>query len=179
LLSLMRRLAAIPAAATPAPPHLNARGAGIYFGPNVTHAFCALNNVSLVVRSHECVQEGYAFMHERRLMTIFSASHYCARDTNRGAYIACDAALGHVIQQFVAAPLLETAPREAAVGGGTAALASEAPASPLPPAAASLAFALSSSSPPLHVPSPMDLTLNTATRAAVLPLPSTTASASV
>ena len=74
--------------ATPTPPALNARGAGIYFGANVTNAFCALNNVSLVVRSHECVQEGFAYMHDRRLMTVFSASHYCARDTNKGAYIS-------------------------------------------------------------------------------------------
>jgi diadenosine tetraphosphatase ApaH/serine/threonine PP2A family protein phosphatase len=87
--------------ATPTPPALNARGAGIYFGANVTNAFCALNNVSLVVRSHECVQEGFAYMHDRRLMTVFSASHYCARDTNKGAYISFDASLGHVIQQFV------------------------------------------------------------------------------
>ena len=34
------------------------RGAGVFFGPDVTERFCALNGVSLVVRSHECVPEG-------------------------------------------------------------------------------------------------------------------------
>ena len=34
------------------------RGAGVFFGPDVTERFCALNGISLVVRSHECVPEG-------------------------------------------------------------------------------------------------------------------------
>lgn len=34
------------------------RGAGVFFGPDVTDRFCALNGISLVVRSHECVPEG-------------------------------------------------------------------------------------------------------------------------
>ena len=30
------------------------------FGPDITENFCAVNGVSLVIRSHECMQEGFA-----------------------------------------------------------------------------------------------------------------------
>jgi hypothetical protein len=36
------------------------RGAGVLFGPDITENFCAVNGVSLVIRSHECMQEGFA-----------------------------------------------------------------------------------------------------------------------
>jgi protein phosphatase len=88
----------------------NTRGAGVYFGPDVTERFCAGNQVGLVVRSHECVQEGYQFMHEGRLVTVFSASHYCGRDTNKGAFIIFEHDMSHTIQQYIAGTLLSTAP---------------------------------------------------------------------
>jgi hypothetical protein len=34
------------------------RGAGVFFGQDVTERFCTLNGISLVLRSHECVPEG-------------------------------------------------------------------------------------------------------------------------
>lgn len=37
------------------------RGAGCEFGPSVTNSFCALNQIALIVRSHECVPEGNGF----------------------------------------------------------------------------------------------------------------------
>ena len=36
------------------------RGAGVLFGPDITENFCAVNGVSLVIRSHECMQEGFS-----------------------------------------------------------------------------------------------------------------------
>ena len=35
------------------------RGAGVLFGADITENFCAINAISLVIRSHECMQEGY------------------------------------------------------------------------------------------------------------------------
>lgn len=49
-------------------------------------------------------------MHDERLLTVFSASRYCGRGTNRGAYVVFHPSLGHVVQQFVAAPLERCAP---------------------------------------------------------------------
>ena len=101
------------------------RGAGVFFGPDVTERFCALNGVSLVVRSHECVPEGFLFMHRDHLLTVFSASRYCGRGTNRGAFMVLEDDLSLTVQQYVAGTLASTDPcrgaRAAASSGATAA----------------------------------------------------------
>ena len=78
------------------------RGAGVEFGPDVTNQFCITNSVALVLRSHECVQEGYEVLHDGRLITIFSASRYCGTQTNKGAFITFGPDLQPEIQQFYA-----------------------------------------------------------------------------
>ena len=49
-------------------------------------------------------------MHDGRVLTVFSASRYCGRGTNRGAFIIFESDLGHTVQQYVAGPLEETEP---------------------------------------------------------------------
>ncbi len=78
------------------------RGAGCEFGPGITNQFCATNQIALVVRSHECVPEGYEILHNGRLITIFSASRYCGTQTNKGAFISFGQDLQPEIQQFFA-----------------------------------------------------------------------------
>ena len=80
----------------------SARGAGVEFGPDVTAKFCAENNIALVVRSHECVQEGFEVQHDGRLITVFSASRYCGKQTNKGAFITFGADMQPEIQQYYA-----------------------------------------------------------------------------
>ena len=80
----------------------SARGAGVEFGPDVTMQFCRQNTVALIIRSHECVEEGYEVLHDGRLITIFSASRYCGRQQNKGAFITVTNALQPEIQQFFA-----------------------------------------------------------------------------
>eukprot|EP01102_Stenamoeba_stenopodia_P011791 TRINITY_DN3644_c0_g1_i3.p1 TRINITY_DN3644_c0_g1~~TRINITY_DN3644_c0_g1_i3.p1 ORF type:complete len:676 (-),score=185.28 TRINITY_DN3644_c0_g1_i3:164-2191(-) len=65
----------------------SARGAGIMFGPDITEVFMKKNGISLIVRSHEMMEEGYAKTHLGSLITVFSASNYCGCNTNKGAVL--------------------------------------------------------------------------------------------
>jgi len=59
--------------------HSSPRNASaVKFGWNVTKTFCALNGIGLVVRSHQCLEQGRGFeiMHEDKLMRVFSARDY-------------------------------------------------------------------------------------------------------
>ena len=66
------------------------RGAGVHFGPDVTKEFLDNNNLSMVIRSHECVRRGFELpfsgANAHLLGTIFSASNYSGGD-NEGAYM--------------------------------------------------------------------------------------------
>jgi len=63
------------------------RGVGLSFGPDVTRKFLALNDLEMVVRSHEVKQEGYEVDHDGKLVTVFSAPNYCDQMGNKGALI--------------------------------------------------------------------------------------------
>lgn len=83
------------------------RGAGVEFGVEMTNQFCRRNKVALIIRSHECVQDGYEVLHGGRLITIFSASHYCQKNNNKGAFITFTHKMEPEIQQFVAHDISE------------------------------------------------------------------------
>jgi len=78
------------------------RGAGVEFGVDVTNNFCLVNRVALIIRSHECVQEGFEILHGGRLITLFSASRYCGTQMNKGAFLTLGPDLQPEIQQFYA-----------------------------------------------------------------------------
>ena len=60
----------------------NPRGASLVFGGDVTGRFLKRNKLRLIIRSHECMDAGYRFSHDGRLVTVFSASNYCGTVNN-------------------------------------------------------------------------------------------------
>ncbi|KAJ1470890.1 Metallo-dependent phosphatase-like protein, partial [Baffinella frigidus] len=67
--------------------HPSKRGVGVAFGQDVTEKFLAANGLELLVRSHECKDEGYELEHGGKAITVFSAPNYCDQMGNKGAFI--------------------------------------------------------------------------------------------
>ena len=63
------------------------RGAGVYFGEDVTEKFLNENNLTLLIRSHEVKMEGYEIQHGGKTITVFSAPNYYDITGNKGAII--------------------------------------------------------------------------------------------
>ena len=57
------------------------------FGRNATEQFLRLNEMDMLVRSHECRQQGFSVHHDGRCVTIFSAPNYCDSVGNLGAVL--------------------------------------------------------------------------------------------
>jgi len=92
------------------------RGGGTMFGPDITKKFLSLNNLSLIVRSHEVQEEGYKVLHDGKLITIFSAPNYVDQMGNKAAFIKLDKEYIPSFTQFTAQKHPDLKPM--AYGGG-------------------------------------------------------------
>ncbi|PKA50973.1 Serine/threonine-protein phosphatase PP1 [Apostasia shenzhenica] len=69
------------------------RGVGCTFGADKLSEFLNKNDLDLICRGHQVVEDGYEFFGERRLVTIFSAPNYCGEFDNAGALLSIDESL--------------------------------------------------------------------------------------
>ncbi|CAB3409385.1 unnamed protein product [Caenorhabditis bovis] len=63
----------------------NIRGCSCTFGPDVVAQICDKFKLDLIVRAHQVVQDGYEFFANKKLVTLFSAPHYCGQFDNAAA----------------------------------------------------------------------------------------------
>lgn len=49
--------------------------------------FLGNNNLSLIIRAHECVMDGFERFAGGTLITVFSATDYCGKHKNAGAVL--------------------------------------------------------------------------------------------
>ena len=71
----------------------NDRGVSFVFGQDVIRKFNRRHQLGLICRAHQVVEDGYEFMANRGLVTIFSAPNYCGEFDNCGAMMSVDESL--------------------------------------------------------------------------------------
>ncbi|AET01100.2 putative protein-serine/threonine phosphatase [Medicago truncatula] len=71
----------------------NDRGVSYTFGPDTVDEFLKKNDLDLICRAHQVVEDGYQFFADRQLVTIFSAPNYCGEFNNAGALMCVDETL--------------------------------------------------------------------------------------
>ena len=68
----------------------NERGVSYTFNENALNTFLELNDIDLLCRAHQVVEEGYEFFGDRDLVTVFSAPNYCGEFDNSAAIMMVD-----------------------------------------------------------------------------------------
>ena len=68
----------------------NERGISYTFSGKYVKKFLSENNLDLLCRAHQVVEEGYEFFGNRQCVTVFSAPNYCGEFDNSGAIMDVD-----------------------------------------------------------------------------------------
>lgn len=76
------------------------RGIAQWFGREAVVNFLERNGLDLVCRAHQCVEDGYEFQFDMRLVTLFSAPNYCGDYDNSAAIMIIDENLTCSFQIF-------------------------------------------------------------------------------
>ncbi len=59
----------------------------VKYGPDIVAKFLKDNKLNMIIRAHECVQDGFERFAGGKLITVFSATDYCGRHNNAGAML--------------------------------------------------------------------------------------------
>lgn len=57
------------------------------FGPDRVKQFLETNGMTIILRAHECVMDGFERFAGGSLITVFSATDYCGRHKNAGGML--------------------------------------------------------------------------------------------
>ena len=68
----------------------NDRGVSVTFNVKVLEKFLENNELDLICRAHQVVEEGYEFFGDKKLVTVFSAPNYCGEFDNNGGIMLVD-----------------------------------------------------------------------------------------
>ena len=68
----------------------NERGISVTFSKKLLQRFLSDNNLELLCRAHQVVEEGYEFFGNNKCVTVFSAPNYCGMFDNSGAMMVVD-----------------------------------------------------------------------------------------
>jgi serine/threonine-protein phosphatase PP1 catalytic subunit len=71
----------------------NERGVSFIFGKDIVNFFLKKNDIDLICRAHQVVEDGYMFFAKRQLVTLFSAPNYCGEFDNSGSMMTVDETL--------------------------------------------------------------------------------------
>ena len=71
----------------------NERGISYIYSLTVIKKFLGQNNLDLICRAHQVVEDGYEFFGNRSLVTVFSAPDYCEEYNNCAAIMVVDSNL--------------------------------------------------------------------------------------
>ena len=69
---------------------VNERGISVTFSKKLLEQFLRDNNIDMIIRAHQVVEEGYEFFGNKKCVTVFSAPNYFGMFDNSGAMIVVD-----------------------------------------------------------------------------------------
>ena len=65
---------------------LSPRGAGYLFGGNIVGQFTHVNRIDTIARAHQLVMEGFKYMFDKQLVTVWSAPNYVRTHTHTASH---------------------------------------------------------------------------------------------
>eukprot|EP01130_Rhizamoeba_saxonica_P000591 TRINITY_DN10555_c0_g1_i1.p1 TRINITY_DN10555_c0_g1~~TRINITY_DN10555_c0_g1_i1.p1 ORF type:complete len:307 (-),score=65.13 TRINITY_DN10555_c0_g1_i1:37-957(-) len=83
---------------------ISPRGAGYLFGADIVAQWNRVNGLTTICRAHQLVMEGFKYMFNESLVTVWSAPNYCYRCGNIAAVLEIDEDLNKKFITFEAAP---------------------------------------------------------------------------